>query len=143
MTDWRVILLSVLRPLRSPCYIFFFIFPKWPPCVVRKGSLGKTELIPKVDPNCRLDIQARQGLNENKLDLTTELLRLMRAGDTCLHCWQDGIFLCNWWIGFMTWRFPSVFLTVGLAVAILPIPRSNLMPLIMPESSCVKAEAAS
>ena len=54
------------------------------PCVVRKGSLGKTQLNLKVDPNHRLETQARQGLNENKLDLKTELLRLMQAEDTCL-----------------------------------------------------------
>lgn len=35
------------------------------------------------------------------------------------------------------------FLTVGLAVTILPIPRSIFVPLIMPQSSCVKAEAVS
>lgn len=35
------------------------------------------------------------------------------------------------------------FLTVGLAVTILPVPRSIFVPLIMPQSSCVKAEAVS
>lgn len=51
------------------------------------------------------------------------------------------LFLYNWQIGYMTWRLPSIFLSVGLAVTILPIPISILMPLIMPGSSCVKAEA--
>lgn len=60
-----------------------------------------------------------------------------------LHFQQEGTFLIQLMDMLHDLQTDFYFLTVSLTVTILPILRSILMPLIMPESSCVKAEAVS